>query len=788
MIKYSGAADTSAPTTPPKLTQKQSDTLKAWRAEVEAAEARQKKPYIDVARPIISIYEAAKKSTNSFNILFSNTETMLPAIFSANPKPVVRRRYNDADPLGKAASQVLQRTLQFLLNTGSPAYPTFFDSVQQDVVNALVPGRGISWVCYTAGIEVVFPADQSLQSDDGTAKGAEATTGTSPDEVSPEATEKVNFETIYLETVPWDRFIHGFARNWSQVPWVGRKHYLSRQELYENFGPIGNLVKLTHQGDRPEDGKDNDLKDAANISFAEVYEVWDRKSRRVMYFTMTDEFFLKDIPDPLSLEGFFPCPKPLQFIKQVSTILPKPPYVMYEEQAKELNSVSHRINKIISALKVRGFYDATLPDLDRLMESDDNTLLPIDNAAQVYGQGGSLEKSLFMMPLEKLINVLQQLYVQRQQVKQVIYEITGLNDILRGASVASETATAQDLKDKWGSLRLKTMQKSAESYILGLLRIMAETATQLFSVETFQQMTQLKFPTNEQKQQAQMAMQQFQAQAQMAAQQPPQPGQPPAQPPQLPAELTSILSSPSWEDILALLQNDMARNFVITIETSSSILDDAQNDKADVAEFMNALSQFMNGIAPMIADGTLPFEAAKAMLLAVTKRFNFGQEVEDELVKMAAPESKADPAAEKAQAEMQRDKQLADIELQGKQADVQFKQAEVQGKMELMQAQMEFEREKIQLEREKLQIERERLRMELEKMQMEMGMQAQTAQFEAEAAAADQQTQMRQMELDSISAERSAAMEEQSAMREAEHEAAEYERRETEAKTESNED
>ena len=36
--------------------------------------------------------------------------------------------------------------------------------------------------------------------------------------------------------------------------------------------------------------------------------------------------------------------------------------------------------------------------------------------------------------------------VARQECKQVIYEVTGLSDIIRGASNAQETATAQTIK------------------------------------------------------------------------------------------------------------------------------------------------------------------------------------------------------------------------------------------------------------------------------------------------------------------------------------------------------
>ena len=58
--------------------------------------------------------------------------------------------------------------------------------------------------------------------------------------------------------------------------------------------------------------------------------------------------------------------------------------------------------------------------------------------------------------------VLNFLYQQREQSKQAIYEITGISDIVRGASHSSETATAQQIKTEWGSLRIKKILACAQ--------------------------------------------------------------------------------------------------------------------------------------------------------------------------------------------------------------------------------------------------------------------------------------------------------------------------------------
>ena len=399
--------------------------------------------------------------------------------------------------------------------------------------------------------------------------------------------------------------------------------------------------------------------------------------------------FVKEVEDPLQLSGFFPMPRPLVLFPKISSLVPVPLYTMYEEQAKELNRITVRINKIVQALKVRGFYDSTLEGLEKVLAADDNVLIPAENVAAMQ-QGQTLEKAIWLMPLEKLVAVLQQLYVQRQQIKQVIYEITGISDILRGASVASETATAQNIKNQWGTLRLKKMQKQVARYVRDCLRIMGEVALTKFSQQTLSQMTGLQFPTAQQKQQAQMVLQQLQAQAQQMAQQPSMPGQPPAQPPAPPPQVMAAAQLPSWEEIMGLLTNDLQRNYRIDIETNSTVDAEATEDKQNMGEFLNAIAQFMNGAAPLVQQGVLPFDAAKSILLAVTRRYRFGPEVEDELKKMQPPQQQGNGADAKAKADLEAAQAEQKVKMEMLAMDKQLKEAETAAKLEELKRKGEF--------------------------------------------------------------------------------------------------
>ena len=669
---------------------KDESLVKYYLSEVNGALKREK-GWRKAARTAVKIYEAEEAKENSYNILYTNTDTLLPSLYNSTPRPEVRRRYDDEDPLGLLACSVVERSLAYLLDTDLNDTESFDSAMENAVLAGLTAGRGQVWVKYDATLAqkpltlTPEPASEEASAEGEPREGLEQETPTY---------EAVEGETILTETIPWDRFLHGYGKKWSDVPWVGRIHVMDKDELIDNFGQeVAAVCELTAASESDDEEDQNDAKERATTErkFATVFEIWDKRKKKVIFVSQScPEKPLKIVDDPLALSGFFPCPRPLLLVKKVSTLTPTTLYAMYEEQAKELNRVSSRINRITLALKVRGLYDSTISGIDKVLEADDNQLIPADNISSLQ-QGQTLEKSLWLMPLDKLITVLQQLYTQRQQVKQVIFEITGIADIMRGSSAASETLGAQQIKNQWGTLRLKKAQREVQRFARDTLRLMAEVAVTKLSPETLQKMTSIPIPLAAEKEQATAIMQQIQSQPQ-----PPQvPGQPPEQGPQVPPEVEAAASSPSWDDILALLQDDVQRSYRIDIETDSTIDLEATEDKKDMGELMNALAQFFNGIAPMVQQGTLPFEAAKAMLLGMVRKFRFGNEVEQALQKMQAPQAQGaqqpDPAVEAAKAKAQNDIEVARMELEFKKEEMSMKLEELQMKRQLMRAKMQMQ-------------------------------------------------------------------------------------------------
>lgn len=656
--------------------------IKKWLDELAKAHKREKS-WRQEARKIICIFEAAKREKYTFNILYSNTETLAPSLYSIAPRPRVVRRYRDEDPLSKHACRVVQRILEFTMDSGQGEYSDFDELMRQAVIEGLVPGRGLSRFKYDAVVKEEAP--ENLEE-----KG----------EITAPKVQKVDYEAVCGEELPWCDFLHGEAKKWCHVPWIAIIHHMDRQELIANFGKeIGSKVKLTESkekgteedaGDDPY-GRDGDTKP----EYACVYEIWDKYHRDVRFVSDGyPEGYLKDpIPDPLQLTGFFPVPKPLYFTKKISNMVPVPLYFFYQEQADELNRVTKRINKITEALKVRGFYDQTLEGMEDVMKADDNTLVPTANVAALQ-QGQSLENSIWLMPIEKLVGVLQQLYVQRAEIKQVIYEVTGISDIMRSSSVASESATAQKIKQEWGNLRLRRWQREVQRYARESLRIIAEISVTKLSIQTIQQMTGLDYPTAQEKQMLQMQADQ------MLSQMPPEQAQQMMQSPEA-MQMQERMALPSWEEIMEMLQNDALRSYKIDIETNSTLDADVSEDKTNMSDFIDSLSQFFLSVTPLVEKGTLPFEAAQAMLMHMTRRFNFGPDVEDQLMKMQPPQQGGGEEAQKAMEEAQKAQEQVDADrqkLQQESMKLEEQKMQAEHDLKMQQMELEFARKEFQME------------------------------------------------------------------------------------------
>src|SRR5258708_40227896 len=107
-------------------------TWTRWNTELELArKTRGYKSWVSRGEKIVKRYRdertdaveytdtANSAQSARFNILWSNVQTLLPAVFAKRPKPVVERRYLDRDDVGRTAAIIWERPLLYELDNGT---------------------------------------------------------------------------------------------------------------------------------------------------------------------------------------------------------------------------------------------------------------------------------------------------------------------------------------------------------------------------------------------------------------------------------------------------------------------------------------------------------------------------------------------------------------------------------------------------------------------------------------------------------------------------------------------
>ncbi|MCA0000952.1 MULTISPECIES: hypothetical protein [unclassified Mesorhizobium] len=661
-------------------------TGKKWLDKIQAA-GKAEKHWLDCAAIAVKAYtsegnlvdtDEATGAAYDFNILYANVETIVPAVINSAPMPDIRRRFGADDPVARDFAQIIERSIRIQVDDSK--LQVEMEAMAQD---AFLAGRGVIRLRFMSDIvggETTDDELRDLAEADGVVDGTEddeqddASADAAATPASPERSEN---ERLRFEAVSWKDYRHGPSKRWDDRPWDAFRHSIACDD-YEDFID-GDLVASQQA--------DGDTDQEADTDY-DVWEVWDKKSRTVLFVSVRDGKVLKKVPDPLGLSNFFPIATPVQPIEVNGRLMPVNPFSIYRRLADELDTTTKRIQIITKQLKVKGWYAISPADIQNVLDADDNEFVPIADA-EIWAAKGGLQNAVLFWPVEKLIVVLSQLYGVRDQSKQAIYEITGISDIVRGASKATETLGAQQLKSQWGSLRIQKMQRNIERAARDLFVMMSEIIPAKFSPETLQKMTDIQIlPTQQDLTPVPVP----------PPPPPPAPGQPPMAPEQMQQLQQQAMQAQEAEkarqaklqhlnQLQALMQDHANAYFRIDVESDSTIQADLTRQKAEATGFMQAASQYFQAVGPLVQQGALPMELAMEIFGSFSRLFNLGKSVEDvvdELVQMAKAKGKQpagpklDPKAEAAAADQKRKVEDAqvdrDIKTQDAETDRNIKQ------------------------------------------------------------------------------------------------------------------
>lgn len=380
------------------------------------------------------------------NFFHTNISTLNSMLCGSKPKAEVSREHADPnDDVARVAATLFERMLEV---GAEPSGYDLKDVLQKALLDRLVTGLGVARVRYSMETE-----EQPLPQI-GMVQEVE------PKE--PQTIEVLSWEDADLEYVHWQDFLWGWCRTWTTLPWMGFRVWLTKEEATARFGGMkASTLQYKNQSPQGENETNSTLprEQTDSVKKAEIWEIWDKETNKVYWWSYGQQQILDEKDDPLELDGFFPTPKLMMANLQTELMTPVPDFMLSKDLYDEIDTLQTRISMITRAVKVVGVYDSSQEDIARMMnEGVENDMIPVDNWAMLADSNG-LKGTIDWFPVETIVNTLKILMGVRDATIELLYQTTGLSDLLRGANTnpyVGEQTNA--MTAKFGSVRIQALQ------------------------------------------------------------------------------------------------------------------------------------------------------------------------------------------------------------------------------------------------------------------------------------------------------------------------------------------
>ena len=541
-----------------------------------------------VCDEIKSAYTDDKKGRKRgrYNVLWSNLENLKPSVLYNLPNVQSERRYKDKDQVAREAATLAERYTQFTIDK-----QRVFRQACLARDEYLLYARGVLWVKYVPHFEQFETQVEVVPNESGffvTLDGQIV----DPSEVEQDPvsgkyyyesmSEDLTHEVVDIDFIHRENFGHNVCRNYDEIKIGWKKLYLTRDQLIERFGEEkGQAVPLNYT---PKQMRDKTDEEKSLFKKAEVYEIWDKETKKVTWICRDYKAdYLDQKDDPLKLEDFFPF-RIVYGTTDTDSLIPRPDYMMYKAIANELAKVNVRISSLTDAIKVKGLYPQVMKQIAELATGGPElSLIPVENWA-AHANAGGLKGMIDWMPIQEIAQVLIHLYNAKDRLKQDLYEISGQSDILRGQTDPRETATAQRGKMQYASLRLNQKQKAYAEFFRDICGIVSEIIAEHFEDMSIYQIANV--------------------------------------------DSMGPDSQQLFPQAIALLRNNAARDFRISLETDSTIAQDEADAQQRAVEFTNAITQGLNDTLPIIQGVPEAAEMLTEVFSLMARQFKAGRAVD----------------------------------------------------------------------------------------------------------------------------------------------------------------
>jgi len=648
-----------------KKSTKKSELHEVWKKEIEKCLLFHEK-YFEEACKYENIYKDQHNAeySNRYNIFYANVETLAPLVYSRLPNPNITRRFKDDNEEAKVASEILERAISYFLETTKA--DTIFSKARKDF---LINGRGL--------VRVYMEDGEVVATDDG-------------DEVLDNSNKK-----IFIKRICYKDFITDYsATSWDELNWLAFRSYKTKDELSDLFGADAKDLE-------PDSANDTDSKPES----LELWEIWDKVNNQVLWFCQEKIIQIDD--NPYNLTNFYPIARPTGTDSDPSSLLPIPLYRMYKSQAEELNLLDERIRSLTEQIKYTGVYNSIgeAEDVQNLLNGADGTFAPLSG-----NTGINIKDQIYVKDIVPIANTITVLTQQKAQIINNIREITGLSDIVRGVSIASETATAQRLKGDFAISRIQPLQKANEIAIKDTIEIIAELVCENYTIEELAKITgcgivDLESVASSAQDNQNMLLQEavnnlpgningadkvkqieaLKQQAKIGFDKTMKIAQ---------NELKGFsMELQQVQKVDEILKDDILRSFSIDIETDSTISVDQQQEKTERMEFVASLTNFASQFTPLLQAGIIQPEAFNQFLGFIARPFKVGRNLEEYLLAKPDETEQEQPSQEEvlAQAQNEREEKEFQFKVESEKAKINLEQQKIDiEKTRVLQGQRQF--------------------------------------------------------------------------------------------------
>lgn len=685
-----------------------------WKNEITRAEERRKK-FIEAAEESIRVYNAQKQvgvlndAERRLNVWWYCTNTLLPAYYSSTPKAEVNLRKRSGSLPYELGSVVLERNAQYAMDVHFD-----FDKIgYQAALQFLLTGQAVLWARYVAEFETAYEEYAVIRDSKGKLIDIEGNDYEGEEEELEEReggiliggmqVQKKTSEKAIIEVVQYNDYYCNDARSEAEIEWQARKAFLDRSQAESMFGPeIAD--QLTYDSFPEVIKKDIARQDDRYEGKAELYEIWDRPSRKVYWLQKGgDKTLIETSEPPIRFEKFFPC----SVIRQSAdpdSVIPVSDYSHVKDQILEVERLTTRIHAVTQAIRTNSLYDATLGNQVEMLMTGDLKLIPVTNWPS-YKQRGGLANGIESMNIEPYINALNILQGARQNALQQLYETLKVSDLLRGTSEQYKSATANRLENQWSSMGLIVRQNMFAKFVSDSISNLATIIAEVFEPETIFDVAD--------------------ADALIEPTLPPPPPPPPAPEP-MPQDETGMMPPmpemappmpPPYDpleeidrvkgQILEILRDDKKRSYRIQIATDSMMAIDQQQQQQEATMLIQTAGSFFDQMRGLIDQYPPLIDFSISLFQNMIKRYKGGKEIDGlftkaltqigEIAKAKEEAAKQPPPPDPVMQEMQARMQIAQIESQ---ARLQVTQMEMQDKS--TKNQLSYQDQQLKMQRDQL--------------------------------------------------------------------------------------